>query len=112
MSNSDSHHTDKPKLQPGPRTFFQGEWLDRITCKEFVEWVTDYFEDKLPADERKRFEAHLAECNGCPTYFEQIRATIQTVGKLSDTLDEVTPTAKQELLGVFKKWKAGASGDP
>jgi hypothetical protein len=44
--------------------------------------------------------------SGCPTYFEQVRQAIQTVGKLSDTLIEVTPTAKRELLSIFSKWKA------
>ncbi len=102
MSNSD---TEKPKLPSEKQTFFHGEWIDRITCKEFVEWVTAYFEDKLPADQRIGFEAHLAECTGCPVYFEQMRQTIQTVGALSDTLMEVTPTAKHELLRIFNKWK-------
>ena len=31
---------------------------------------------------------------------------IQTVGKLSDTLSEVTLVAKRELLGIFAKWKS------
>jgi len=88
------------------QTLFNGEWVDEITCKEFVEWVTDYLEGTLPATERKRFDAHLAQCSSCPHYLEQIRQTIQTVGYLSDTLDEVTPAARSELLDVFKKWKS------
>ena len=92
------------------KTFYKGEWVDELTCKEFVEWVTDYLEDKLPAEDRQRFEAHLAQCSACPNYMEQMRTTIQTVGKLSDTLIEVTPTAKRELLGVFAKWKAEKHG--
>lgn len=88
------------------KTFYNNEWVNELTCKEFVEWVTDYLEDRLAPDERKRFDAHLAQCSSCPHYLEQIRQTIQTVGHLSDTLDEVTPKARNELLGVFRKWKA------
>lgn len=107
MSNNES-----PELKPGQRTFFHGAWLDRITCKEFVEWATTYLEGKLPEDQRIAFEAHLAECPGCPIYFEQLRQTIRTVGKLSDSLMEVTPTAKRELLSMFAQWKAEKSVKP
>ncbi len=88
------------------QTFHNGEWVDEMTCKNFVEWVTEYLEGTLPADDRKRFDAHLAQCSSCPHYLEQIRQTIQTVGHLSDTLSEVTPTARDELLDIFKKWRA------
>ena len=64
------------------KTFYNNEWIDELTCKEFVEWVTDYLEDKLPVDDRNRFDAHLAQCSSCPHYIEQIRQTIQTVGTI------------------------------
>jgi anti-sigma factor RsiW len=47
-----------------------------LECRELVELVTDYLENALPARERARFEAHLAECEGCRRYVEQMRATI------------------------------------
>lgn len=91
----------------GKKTFYNGEWVDEITCKEFVEWVTDYLEGKLPIHERTLFEAHLAQCSACPHYLQQIRETIQVTGKLSDTLDEVAPAARDELLGLFRRMKSG-----
>ena len=48
-----------------------------MTCKELVELVTDYLEGVLGRGERRRFEAHLAACEGCAAYFEQIRRTIR-----------------------------------
>ena len=39
-----------------------------LTCRELVELVTDYLEDRLPAHERARFEAHLGECAACAAY--------------------------------------------
>ena len=44
-----------------------------MTCKEVVEIVSDYLEDALSAQDRARFEAHLAGCAGCTTYVEQMR---------------------------------------
>ncbi len=64
-----------------------------------------YLEGVLLAAERKRFDAHLAQCSSCPHYLKQIRETIQAVGHLSDTLDEVTPEALGELLSIFKRLK-------
>jgi anti-sigma factor RsiW len=80
------------------------EWVDEITCKEFVEWVTDYLEGKLPAEERRQFDAHLAQCSGCPHYLEQIRETMRVEGELKE--ESIEPQARSELLGVFRKWKA------
>ena len=52
-----------------------------LACRELVELVTDYLENALPATERARFEAHLADCEGCDAYVEQVRATITLVGR-------------------------------
>ena len=92
------------------KTFYQNEWVDELTCKEFVEWVTDYLEDKLSPEDRMRFDAHLAQCSACPNYLQQMRTTIQTMGKLSTTLTEVTPKAKRDLLNVFATWKSEKKG--
>ena len=56
--------------------------MDRgLTCRELVELVTDYLEGALPAGERERFEAHLAACEGCDAYVEQVRRTIELTGR-------------------------------
>ena len=52
-----------------------------LTCRELVELVTDYVEGALPAAERERFEAHMAACEGCEAYVEQVRSTIRLTGR-------------------------------
>jgi len=49
---------------------------DPLVCREFVELVSDYLEARLPAQERIRFEAHLAECDGCTGYLEDMRRVL------------------------------------
>ena len=49
---------------------------DPLVCREFVELVTDYLDGALPDAERIRFEAHLAECDGCAGYLEDTRRLI------------------------------------
>jgi anti-sigma factor RsiW len=52
---------------------------DPLVCREFVELVTDYLEGTLPESERARFEAHLAECDGCAAYLEDVRRLIDAL---------------------------------
>lgn len=76
---------------------------DELTCRQFVELVTDYLEGALSPGERTRFEAHLRDCENCPIYLDQIRETIRTVGALSE--DGLALAAKEELLTIFRDWK-------
>jgi anti-sigma factor RsiW len=76
-----------------------------MTCKELVELVTEYLEETLAPDERARFEAHLARCQGCTRYLEQMRQTIQLVGRLPE--ESIPETPREELLNLFRDWKKG-----
>jgi anti-sigma factor RsiW len=79
------------------------ETAEQLSCQELVELVTDYFEGALPAEGRARFEAHIGGCDGCVAYVEQMRTTIELVGRLEP--DDVTPEAQAALLGAFRNWK-------
>ena len=73
-----------------------------LACRELVELVTDYLEGALPATERERFEAHLAECEGCDAYVEQVRATIRLAGRAA-ALEE--PGESAVLLELFRGYR-------
>ena len=79
--------------------------ITELTCKEFVELVTDYFEGALPPGERARFEAHIAGCDACVFYFAQMRLTIQALGRLTE--ETIPAESRQVLLQVFRDWKRG-----
>jgi anti-sigma factor RsiW len=74
-----------------------------LSCQELVELVTDYVEGTLPWRQRRRFEQHIAGCDACPTYLDQLRATIELTGRLR-TVD-VDPKAEAELLATFRDWR-------
>lgn len=75
-----------------------------MTCREFVELVTHYFDGVLPADHRARFERHLDLCPWCARYLEQMRVTIRTVGRIDP--DSLSPAARTRLLAEFRNWNA------
>jgi anti-sigma factor RsiW len=76
---------------------------DEMPCAELVEVITDYIEGTLPKGDRRRFEAHLTECPYCVNYLEQMRETIDTLGKLE--VESLSPEAQAELVQAFRGWR-------
>lgn len=74
-----------------------------LTCDELVELVTDYFERALSPADSTRFEEHLMTCPSCQAHLDQMRGTIETVGRLST--DAIAPDAERDLLDTFRNWK-------
>jgi hypothetical protein len=74
-----------------------------LTCRELVELVTDYFEDRLSLDENRRFELHVCSCTGCRVYLAQMRAVVRAAGRLAES--HLPAAVRAELLDAFRAWK-------
>jgi anti-sigma factor RsiW len=74
-----------------------------LSCREFVEIVTDYLEGRLDGREQARFDRHLRDCEGCAIYLDQIRQTIRATGML--TGEQLSKEACDELLAAFRGWR-------
>jgi anti-sigma factor RsiW len=81
-----------------------------LACQELVELVTAYFDGGLSHRDRKRFERHIAGCDNCTAYVEQMRLVIEATGRL--TGDDIDPAAREELLDAFRDWKQGRYEGP
>lgn len=82
-------------------------WIDlpegELPCRIIVELVTDYLEDALDAATRDRFEEHLAECEPCVTFLEQMRTTVALVGEVPEADVRTLPDdVRQHLLDAFR----------
>jgi anti-sigma factor RsiW len=75
-----------------------------LTCHEVIEIIGDYLEGALSADDRRRVEEHLAICDGCTTYLEQMRETIRLTGMLTE--EQIPEDQKRDLLEAFRTWTA------
>jgi anti-sigma factor RsiW len=73
-----------------------------LSCRELVELVTDYLEGALDDQARARFEQHLAQCDGCTAYVEQMRQTVKLVGRLHE--DHLSEPTRTKLLNAFRDW--------
>jgi len=79
----------------------------RMTCKEWVEIVTDYLEGKLTFWGRIRFHLHLGLCRGCRAYLRQTQQTIQVLGRLPE--EPVPQAVREQLLQRFRARKSESS---
>jgi anti-sigma factor RsiW len=79
-----------------------------IVCQQAVELVTDYLEGVLSRADRRRFEAHLADCPHCTEYLAQMRATIELTGRV--TPEELTPRMQDEFIALYRQWRADHDG--
>jgi predicted anti-sigma-YlaC factor YlaD len=73
-----------------------------LSCREIVELVTDYLEGTLEPADQRAFELHLAECEGCRNYLDQMRKTIRLTGELHQ--ESLPPELQEELVAAFRAW--------
>jgi anti-sigma factor RsiW len=78
--------------------------MSEMPCRELVEAITAYLDGALGEDDRRRFDAHLAQCDGCAEYLSQVRETIALTG----TLDEppLSQETRERLVAAFREWRA------
>ena len=82
-----------------------GADVEELPCQEVVELLGDYLEGAMTPEDRLRLEEHLADCDGCAAYLEQLRDTIRLSGRLSQ--EAVSPEAMAPLLEAFRAWRRG-----
>jgi predicted anti-sigma-YlaC factor YlaD len=75
-----------------------------LTCQEVIELLSSYIEGGLTADDRRRVDEHLALCDGCTTYLEQMRETIRLSGLVTE--EQVPEDEKAALLTAFRDWRS------
>ena len=75
-----------------------------LSCREMVELVTDYLEGALSPEQHARFQSHIAGCDGCTAYLDQMRTTLAALGTITE--ESLTPDARDALLHAFRGWRA------
>ena len=81
-----------------------------MKCREVVELMTDYIEGTLSPADRVRFEAHIADCDGCRAYLEQLRSTKNVAARLAD--EEIPEPLQAQLLHAFRNWRTRKDTGP
>jgi predicted anti-sigma-YlaC factor YlaD len=79
--------------------------VDEIVCREFAELATDYLEGAMPDETLELVEEHLAMCDWCRDYLDQIETTARVVAAAPAA--EPPPATLDALVGAFRTRTAG-----
>jgi anti-sigma factor ChrR (cupin superfamily) len=77
--------------------------IRELSCQEIVELVTEFLEGTMDSPLRVAFDAHLANCDGCTEYIEQIEATIRVAGTIEP--EALSPQFQAGLLEAFRDFE-------
>jgi predicted anti-sigma-YlaC factor YlaD len=66
---------------------------EEVTCQQFVELITDYFEGALAPRTQTLVEEHLVMCDWCVAYADQMAATVAALAELNDDAAAEPPDA-------------------
>ena len=72
-----------------------------LVCQEAVELVTEYLEGVLSRGERRAFERHLAACDGCEAFVQQVREVLTATGRVGP--DDLDPVTLDGLVALYRE---------
>jgi anti-sigma factor RsiW len=75
-----------------------------LVCRDAVELVSDYLDGTLSRRDRRRLEKHLAACDACSAYVEQIRATIAASGRVGP--EDLPSDVVEGLVNLFRQYRS------
>jgi anti-sigma factor RsiW len=81
-----------------------------VTCRTFVEFLSDYLSGGLPDKQRDEFDGHLAACVACVAYMKTYAETIE-LGKAAfkDPDAEVPKDVPEDLVKAILAARGGRS---
>lgn len=77
-----------------------------IHCVDLIELVTEYLDAALSPSDVRRFDDHVADCDECRIYIDQIKMTVTLIGtsnRGADGHDIEWPGNFDELLHLFSQ---------
>jgi anti-sigma factor RsiW len=73
----------------------------QLTCRELIEFLDDYVDERLTPAERARFDDHLSLCEACVRYLRGYRATVRLALAAFAEDDAAAHGAPDELVDAI-----------
>jgi anti-sigma factor RsiW len=74
-----------------------------LVCRDAVELISDYLDGTLPRRQRRRLDKHLAKCDACTAYLEQMRVTIAVSGTVGP--DDLPSDVVEGLVNLYREFR-------
>ena len=86
-----------------------------MNCRELIEGLDAYVEERLAPEERAAFEAHIAHCPYCDDYLASYRATLRWTGRAfldpdADVPADVPEELVRAVVSLRRPRESGPSG--
>ena len=76
----------------------------KITCKTFLDELTDYLDESAAPEIRVSLEAHLAKCPDCWVVYDETKRSVQIVQKMD--CRAMPPEVRHRLQSALEAhWK-------
>jgi anti-sigma factor RsiW len=75
-----------------------------LTCKQFLEELTDYLDESLDAEVREKLEKHIAECPNCWVICDTTRKTVEIYRGMDPY--PISTEMHSRLIAAIEKKKA------
>ena len=73
-----------------------------LTCREVLDFLSDYVEGRLSAGEAARMDEHLAVCPQCVDYLANFKVTLTACQKLRDAeLQKLGPLPEELVQAIL-----------
>ena len=76
---------------------------EELDCGTAVELAADHLEGATSFDQGRRLELHVAGCDGCRDYLEQVQTVLRVAGR--PVVDAVPPRTMAGLLRALRDWR-------
>ena len=71
-----------------------------LTCREFIEFLDDYVDGRLPEERHSVFAGHLSRCIECTDYLDSYQRTVAMTGDVRQ-LEQVAEDAPPDLVNAI-----------
>jgi anti-sigma factor RsiW len=75
-----------------------------LVCRDAVELVSDYLDGTLSRRQRRRLEKHLAQCDACTAYLDQMRSTIAASGRVGP--EDLPSDVVEGLVNLYRRFRS------
>jgi len=75
-----------------------------LVCRDAVELVSDYLDGSLSRRARRRLEKHLAQCDACTSYLDQMRSTIAASGRVGP--EDLPSDVVEGLVNLYRRFRS------
>ena len=76
-----------------------------MNCKAIKENLVSMLYGELKADEAKQIQSHLKTCSSCCQTYQELKETVQLLGKWKDETPEMNFLFVTEPVPIWGKWR-------